>query len=124
MSRCPFVAVVALAALVGSVACGSGSATLAPDSPIWIETSQLAVTVENRAGVPLENVSVAVTGSGLTFTRVVPRVENAQRIPLTLDEFTSPDGTHLNLRAHSPRTVRVTATGIAGRTFDVATSWQ
>lgn len=124
MHRCPVVAVAALAALLGSVACSSGSGpTLAPDSPIWIETSQLAVTVENRAGVPLTDVSVALVGS-LTFTKTVPRIENAQSATLRINEFTSPDGTHLNLRADTPRTVRVTATDIGGKKYDVETGWR
>jgi hypothetical protein len=104
--------------------CGTNQAALPADSPIGIQSTQLAVTVENKSGMPLVGVSVVVETPGLDYTKTLARLENAERHDIRLDEFTSKDGTRLNLRAVQPRAVRVTATDLTNKGYDIATSWR
>ena len=83
------------------------------DAPIRVETTQLFVTIENRAGGALLDISVAILPVGFPpFTRLISRLENAEKRDLSLSDFTSRDGTTFNLRLVRPKTVRVTATDL------------
>ena len=115
---------VALASALATAGCGSDSGADQSNAPIGIETNQLGVTVENRTGGPPTDVTVSVRVSGLPYTRQVPRIENAQQLTVPIDDFTGPDGTHLNLRVHHPTTVGVTATDLIGNNYDVQTNWR
>jgi hypothetical protein len=116
----------ALVACLVLAGCGSnGEASgQAADAAIGIQTSQLGVTIENRAGAALTDVKIDIAASGMTFSTLVPRIESAQRLPLPPDDFTSPDGTHFNLRGARPSSVRVTATDVTGQAHDVEVEWR
>ncbi len=63
-------------------ACSSGQpAPQAADAPIGVEISQMFVTVENRAGLPLVDVDVAIlpVGGPIVFTKLVARVEHGEK---------------------------------------------
>jgi hypothetical protein len=121
-------ALAAVTALAGGFAlagCGGGTvAALPANSPIGIETSQFGVTVDNKSGVPLVDLAVIVQTPSMDFTSSIPRLEDAEHHEIRIDDFTSRDGTHLNLRVEQPRSVRVTASDITHKPYDVATSWQ
>jgi hypothetical protein len=117
------------AALAGALAltsaCGGDrNAQAATNAPIGIQTSQLGVTVENRAGTPLVDLTVAVVTPVITFTKDITRMENAERRELSLNDFSTRDGTPLNLRFVTPTSVRVTATDIVDKKYDVQTRWR
>src|SRR5262245_48754388 len=72
---------------------------------IGIETSQLFVTVENKAGAPLLGLQIAVqsVGGSLKFIASIPRMESGEKRDISISDFRSLDGTYLNLRAIRPR---------------------
>ena len=72
-----FAAVTALGIVVSSeTACARDhEAVQAADGSIGIETSQMFVTVENRAGAPLLDMTVAIRTPGAEFTHLVTRLE-------------------------------------------------
>ena len=95
------------------------------DAPIRVETTQLFVTIENRAGGALLDISVAILPVGFPpFTRLISRLENAEKRDLSLSDFTSRDGTTFNLRLVRPKTVRVTATDLTNKKYEVEVPWK
>ncbi len=114
-----FVAAGALAACGGSQ-----EAALSANAPIGIETTQFGVTLENRSGMPLVGLNVVVQAPGMDFTTTIARLENADHQEVPIDDFTSHDGTHLNLRVEQPRTVHVTAKDITDKPYDVTAPWR
>jgi len=114
------------ASLAFTVACGTDREGLqaADNAAIGIETSQLAVALQNRAGAPLVDLTVSVVTPGLTFTKTITRMENAERRELSLNDFSSRDGTTLNLRFVRPTAVKVTATDVANKKYDIQTRWR
>ena len=101
------------------------SAQQASDGPISVQTSQLFVTVENRAGLALMQVEVAIlpVGRSTEFTRFVGRLESNQKRDVSVAEFRGRDGTPFNLRVIKPRTVRVRAKDIHNKPYEVAVPW-
>lgn len=101
------------------------SVQAAGNAPIGIETSQLFVTVSNKAGVPLTDLEVAVvTVSSQRFTKMLPRLEDGAKQDLSLSDFGGRDGTSFNLRFNTPKRVEVKATDVADKKYDVSAPWQ
>lgn len=96
------------------------------DAAIAIQTSQLSVLVENRAGVPLTEVDVVVVpiGRATEFTKLVGRLENGEKRDLTLGDFYGRDGTTLSLRVVKPKLVRVTAKDLTNKAYKVEVPWK
>jgi len=109
------------------VACsGSGSAAQDPNAPISIQTSQFSVVIENKAGMPLVDVDVAIlpVGGATSFQKYAGRVENAAKREIALADFYGRDGTPFNLRVVRPKTVRVTAKDSTNKAYKVEVPWQ
>jgi hypothetical protein len=121
-----FVGVIALTGLALVACSGSGSSAQAPDAPIGIQSSQLSVVIENKAGMPLLNVAVAIlpVGGMTEFTKVVARMENAEKREFALSDFYGRDGTTFSLRVVRPKTVRVTAKDLTDKAYKVERPWQ
>jgi hypothetical protein len=122
---------VACAIWVGSVAlasagCSSGGAAGGSGSAeIGIETSQLFVTVENKAGAPLVNVTVAILStSGQPFTKFLSRMENGEKRDVSLGDFSGKDGTPFSLRVVKPKAVRVSAEDVANKKHESEVAWR
>ncbi|MBI3490227.1 MAG: hypothetical protein HY047_00260 [Acidobacteria bacterium] len=106
-------------------ACSSGGqAPQAANAPIAVQTSQMFVTVENKAGLPLVDVDVAIlpVGGPAVFTKLVERIENGEKRDLSLGDF-SQGGTTFSLRIMRPKTVRVRAKDVVGKTYEVSVPW-
>lgn len=106
--------------------CSAGSsAQQASDGPISIQTSQLFITVENRAGLALMAVEVAIlpVGRSTEFTKFVGRLESNEKRDVSVGDFRGRDGTPFNLRVIKPKTVRVRAKDIHNKTYEVAVPW-
>jgi hypothetical protein len=123
---------VARAMILGTIglamaACaGDQEAALATENAsIGIQTSQLFVTIENKAGAPLVNITVAILSvAGQPFTRLVSRLENGEKRDLSLGDFGGRDGTSFSLRVVRPKTVRVTAEDVAYKKYEVSVPWR
>jgi hypothetical protein len=118
--------VVAHAIELALAACSGGKqAEQAKDAPIRVETSQLSVLIENKAGLSLLDIKVTILPvGGLTeFTHSIGRMESAEKREFALGEFNGRDGTPLNLRVVRPKTVRVTAKDFVGKTYNIEVPW-
>jgi hypothetical protein len=115
-----------LVAIGLAAACSGGQdAAQAADAPIGIQTSQLFVTIENRAGGPLINISAAIVSvGGLPFTRLISRMETSEKRDIPLSDFAGRDGTTFNLRIVRPKSVRVTAEDLASKKYEVEVAWK
>ena len=109
-------------------ACSDGEGVQAQDgnAVIGIQTSQLSIVVENKVGMPLTDVNVAIVpvGGQTEFKKFVGRMENAEKKDLALGGFYGRDGTTFNLRVVKPRLVRVTGNDLNGKGYSVETRWQ
>lgn len=110
-----------------SSACSNGQAAppQAANAPIVVQTSQMFVTVENKAGLPLIDVDVAILpmGNPTAYSKFVGRLENGQKRDVSLGDFAGRDGTTFSLRLVRPKTVRVKAKDMVGKEYDVAVPW-
>ena len=116
------------AAALALGACSDGEGVQAQDgnAVIGIQTSQLSIVVENKVGMPLTDVNVAIVpvGGATEFKKFVGRMENAEKKDIALGGFYGRDGTTFNLRVVKPRLVRVTGKDLNAKTYSVETRWQ
>ncbi len=118
---------VLVTAALGAVGCANDHETVRAETnaPIGVETSQFAVTLENKAGGPLLNLDVAVIAPGTPpFTHLVSRLEAGDKVDVSLSDFSSRDGTALNLRWAKPRSVKITATDLTDKKYEVEAPWR
>jgi hypothetical protein len=120
---------VMLIVAAGIVLAGCGrdreTAEAATNAPIGIETNQMFVTIENRAGTPLLNVNVTIHAPGAPpYTRLITRLESSEKRDISLADFSSRDGTTLNLRMLTPRSVQVTGTDLTNKKYEAETRWK
>jgi hypothetical protein len=109
------------------VACsGSVAPAQDKDAPIGIETSQLSIVIENKVGMPLLDVDVAIVpvGRATLFNKLIGRLENAEKRDLRPGDFYGRDGTSFSLRVVRPQAVRVTAKDLNGKAYKVETPWR
>jgi len=120
------VGVVLLTAVATSqAACASDKETLqAADASIGIETSQLFVTVENRSGGPLIDLSITVQTPSAPYSYLISRLEAGQKRDVAVSSFSSRDGTGLNLRMVTPRSVKATAKDLTNKSYDSQAPWK
>jgi hypothetical protein len=120
------IGVIALAAATMSqAACASDKETVqAADASIGIETGQLFVTVENRSGGPLIDMTLTVQTPSAPYTYMISRIEAGQKRDIAVNSFSSRDGTGLNLRLIRPRNVKATAKDLTGKSYEAAAPWK
>jgi hypothetical protein len=108
-----------------SACSGGGFSGQAKDAPIHVEASQLSVTIENKAGLPLQDLEVAILpiGGGTPFTHIVGRMDDGEKRESAIDEFRDRDGMRLSLRMTRAKTVRVTAKDLTGKAYNVEVPW-
>ena len=111
--------------LFGVVGCAEEIPPLDPNSPIDIVVSAMMITVENKAGLALNNVSVAIepVGGATEFTSFIGRMENSSKKDIMLGSFGGRDGTPFNLRVVRPKLVRVTAEDLNSTKYSVVAPW-
>jgi len=116
------------AAALALGACSGGAPVQAQDgnAVIGIQTSQLSIVIENKVGMPLTDVDVAIVPiNGATeFKKFVGRMENAEKRDLALGGFYGRDGTTFSLRVVRPRAVRVTGKDLNAKPYNVEARWQ
>jgi hypothetical protein len=116
----------ALAALTFSqAACAQDKEVLqAADAAIGIETSQMYVTIENRAGTPLLDLTTTIQTPSAPYTYLITRIEAGQKRDVPVNSFSSRDGTALNLRLIRPRAVRAAAKDLTNKTYEAQVAWK
>jgi hypothetical protein len=104
----------------------SGSAATTEQNLIGIETSQFSVVVVNKVGMPLVDVDVAIVPAGraVLFTKMVGRMDNAEKREISLNNFYGRDGTPFSLRVVRPKSVRVTAKDLNNKPVEVEVPWK
>ncbi len=129
-SRRPLVVAVALAGAWLAAACsgaagqGEAGSSGSDATAISIAKTSSYLTIENRAGSPLIDVSVVVAAAnGLTFSTSIPRLESAARRDVPFSNIRSNDGTSFDPRWQRPTQIAVTATDFVGKKHDVKTRW-
>jgi hypothetical protein len=122
-------AVAAGVAVLSVGACSGGGVSgqdQPQNGPIGIHTSQLSVVIENKVGMPLTDVDVAIVpyGGATEFKKFVGRMESAEKRDLSLGAFYGRDGTTFNLRVVRPKAVRVTGKDLNAKAYTVEAPWQ
>jgi hypothetical protein len=109
-------------ALVGC----SGSAASDEQALIGVETSQFSVVIENKIGMPLTDVQVAIlpVGGVTQFTKMAGRLDNGEKREIGLAGFFGRDGTPFSLRVVRPKTVRVTGKDLNNKPHQVDVPWK
>jgi type IV pilus biogenesis protein CpaD/CtpE len=120
------VTLIASSATLGLAACAASPPAQAENAPIGIQNSQLSVVIENKVGMPLTDVDVAILpiGGATEFKKFVGRMENAEKRDLSLGAFYGRDGTTFNLRVVRPKAVRVTGKDLNAKPYTVEARWQ
>jgi hypothetical protein len=96
----------------------------AADASIGIETSQMFVTIENRAGAPLLDLTTTIQTPAAPYTYLITRIEAGQKRDVPVSSFSSRDGTSLNLRLVRPRSVHVTAKDLTDKRYESQVGWK
>src|SRR5262245_41493717 len=104
----------------------SGSAATNEQTVIGIETSQFSVVVVNKVGMPLTDVDVAIlpVGRAVQFSKLVGRMDNAEKREISLNNFYGRDGTPFSLRVVRPKSVRVTGKDLNNKPIEVEVPWK
>src|SRR5262249_49399413 len=104
----------------------SGSAATNEQTVIGIETSQFSVVVENKVGMPLVDVDVAIIpiGRATQFTKMAGRMDNGEKREISLGNFYGRDGTPFSLRVVRPKSVRVTGKDLNNKAIEVEQPWK
>ena len=120
------VTLIASAATLGLAACSAAPPAQAANAPIGIQNSQMSIVIENKVGMPLTDVDVAIVpvGGATEFKKFVGRMENAEKRDLALGGFFGRDGTTFSLRVVRPRAVRVTGKDLNAKPYNVEARWQ
>jgi hypothetical protein len=114
------------AVLVPLAGCADqGSAAQAADAPVLVEQHQTFITLQNRAGLPLVDVRLAVVPYSRTeFSKFLNRLESGERRDVMMSELSSRDGTTFSPRLVKAKTLRVTAGDIVGKKYEVEIPWE
>jgi len=113
-------------ALVPALAgCGGGGAQ-AEDAPIRVDISPMYITVENRAGLALDDLQVSIVpyGGATEFSMTVHRMANAEKKDFLLGDFRGKDGTPFNARVVKVKNVKVAGKDIDGNIVQVEVPWK
>jgi hypothetical protein len=122
---CAVSALALIGVTVSQTACASDKEIVqAADAPIGIETGQLFVTVENRAGGPLIDLTLTVLTPSAPYTYMISRIEAGQKRDVAVNSFSSRDGTGLNLRLIRPRNVKATAKDLTNKPYEAQVAWK
>lgn len=125
----------ALAVGILATACSSATSTqrepgavgssAASAAAIGVQTTPSFIAIENRAGLPLVDVEIALQSTtGLSFSMSVPRFESGERREIALGNLRSRDGTSFSPVWQRPKAVVVTAKDVVGKKYDLTLPWK
>ena len=103
-----------------------GSASQGADAPLKVNISSMFLTVTNKAGLPLTDVTISIVPPTRTtvYTKFIGRLENSEARDVMLGDFSGRDGTPFSLRVVKPKSVEVKGTGADGKTYEVSIPWR
>ncbi len=115
---------VMLVVLLGS--CARSGPEVDENAPLTVETSSMWVTVGNRAGMPVTDMTIEIIpmGGATVYSTNYYRLEDDNEHNFPLNEFRGRDGTPFNLRVVRPKAVRVTCKGVDGKPRSVEVPWR
>jgi len=108
-------------------ACGGLMPQAQPENaPLRVENTQMFITVENRSGLALREVTIEIVpvGRSTDFSIVVPRLDNGDKRDYPLGNFRGREGTPFNLRVVRPKSVKVKGTNIHNQVVEVEVPWR
>lgn len=108
------------------VKCSDSEPSAQGEALIGVETSQFSVGVENKTGMPLVDVQIAIVpvGGVTQYTKMAGRMENGEKRDFGLGGFYGRDGTPFSLRVVRPKTVRVTGKDLNNKPIQVDVPWK
>jgi hypothetical protein len=97
----------------------------AVDSPLGIKVGQSFMTIQNKSGTALTDVTIAIVpvGRQTEYTKFYGRLESTQNFDVSLGDFSGRDGTPFSLRVVKPRSIKIKASTMAGKQYDVELPW-
>ena len=106
-------------------ACSRGP-TVTGDEPIQVQTSQFSVSVENRCGTRISNVTVEIVpyGAATSYSANHYGMQNLEKRDFFLNTFRARDGMALDLSVARMKLVRVSATDLNGKPIKVEVPWR
>jgi hypothetical protein len=118
-------AIVTIALTVSGCSGDRETAEAAANAPFGVQTTELFVTIENKAGTPVINVTASIVSvGGLPFTRLISRMENGEKRDFSLNGFSGRDGTTFSLRVVRPKRVHVAGEDLAGKKYEADVAWK
>lgn len=119
------IGLVLLSAAIAGCSQQGTAAQLDQNSPILITTRATVITMQNNAGMALNEVKLTVIPYGnVEFTKTFSRLENAETRDVQLTDLMSRDGTAFNPRLSNPKLIRVSAEDTVGKRYDLERAWK
>jgi len=110
---------------LASTACSQGGSAEQLNAPVLISTRQTVIAIQNKAGLPLNDIKLTVVPYGNTeFSRMLGRMDNEESREISLNQLSSSDGTAFNARLSKPKLVRFKATDANGKPVDLEVPWK
>lgn len=96
------------------------------DGPFVVGFEPTYITIENRTGSPIVDgqVEIILTGPRPPFRAYLSRIENMNKTNVAFREFLGIDGTEYSRRLAKARRVRIKATDVAGRAYEMEVPFQ
>lgn len=119
--------VVGLGSGILAACAGQGTATQMPvDAPVKMEVSQLFMTVENNAGLALTDVTIGIVpyGGQTEFLKTVGRLDSQEKRDVMLADFRGRDGTRFQRGVVKPKSVRIVASDLTGKKYEIEYPWK
>ena len=73
---------------------------------------------------PLLDLTTTIQTPSAPYTYLITRIEAGQKRDVPVNNFSSRDGTSLNLRLIRPRSVRAAAKDLTGKSYESQTAWK
>jgi hypothetical protein len=119
------IAVVCASALTAACSQSGSAEQLQSSAPLSVSTKANTILLQNRAGMPLNDVQVTVVAyGGKAYSQSMGRLESDASRPVLLSELASSDHAAFNAAFNKPKTVRVQATDATGKTLAVDVPWK
>lgn len=120
-------AVLGTALLLTTTACSQSGSAEGPDpnAPFGVTMKPTAVSIENRSGSALTNVTLTVVPYGkATFSKAIARLDRDERRDINLTDLATDDGARFNAMFTKPKSVRVVASDSTGKQHTVEVPWR